>query len=240
MTSRFSLLLFTSLFLLLLGSSAGEAAHQRPNNVTAPCAAHQVSSSLSNITRLASVSTIYTKREPGRLAALISHTDTGTISSTMTTPSAYAGIHVRPTATAPLSQPDTDIASGLSTFASRLLLAIDITLGIVGIKMLVQEVWVDYTGRSYWLAFYGVLELIDKCDKTFQKIASFRSEIQNANTVDPQESFRCCLRDADASISACAPPPLLSAPLVVSPTVTPDQGIVNVSFVLQKRLSSLP
>jgi hypothetical protein len=240
MTSRFSLLLSASLFLLLLGSSAGEAAHQQPNNVTASCAAHQVSTSLSNITRLASVSTLYTKCEPGALASLTSHTDTGTIISAIITPSPYAGRHVRPPLTTPLSQTSADNASGLSTFASRLLLAIDITLGIVGIKMLVQEVWIDYTGRSYWLAFYGVLELIDKCDKTFQKIASFRTEIQNANTVDPQESCRCCLRDADASISACAAPPLLAASLVVSPTVTPDQGSGNVSFVIQKRPSSLP
>jgi hypothetical protein len=239
MTSRFSLLLSASLFLLLLGSSAGEAAPQRPNNVTAPCAAHQVSTSLSNITTLASVSTLYTKCEPGALASLTSHNDTGTIISAMTTPSTYTGRHIRPPVATPPSQPDTNNASGLSTFASRLLLAIDITLGIVGIKMLVQEVWVDYTGRSYWLAFYGVLELIDKCDKTFQKFANFRSEIQNANTVDPQESCRYCLRDADASVSACASP-LLAAPLMVSPTVTPDQGIGDVSFVIQKRPSSLP
>jgi hypothetical protein len=237
MTSRFSLLLSASLFLLLLGSSA----YQQPNNVTASCAAHQVSTSLSNITRLASVSTLYTKCDPGALASLTNHTDTATIISAMITPSPYAGRHVRPPVTTPLSHTDPDIASGLSTFASRLLLAIDITLGIVGIKMLVQEVWVAYTGRSYWLAFYGVLELTGKCDKTFQKIVSLRSEIQNTNTVDQQESCRCCLRDADASISACAaPPPLLAAPLVVSPTVTPDQGTGNVSFVIQKRPSSLP
>lgn len=237
MTSHFLLLLFASLFMLLSGSSAGEAAQQQPSNVTTPGAAHQASS-LSNITRLASVSTSYTKCEPGTLATLTSLADTRALISAMSTPSTYAGRHVRPPVATPLSQPNTDIASGLGPFASRLLLAIDITLGIVGIKMLVQEVWVAYTGRSYWLAFYGVLELIDKCDKTLKKIASFRSEIQNAKAVHPQESCPCCLRDPDASISACAPP-LLAAPLV-SPSVTPDQGTGNVSFVIQKRPSSLP
>jgi hypothetical protein len=243
MTRRFSLPRFASFSLLLFGSGAVEATSRPPNNLTAPGAVHHAWSSLSNITGLASVTTLYTKCEPGALASLTSYTDTVTVLSVSIAPSIYAGRHVMPTATPSSSRSDADVPSGLNTFASGLFLAIDITLEVVAIKKLVQEVRVEYRARSYWLAFLNALELLDRCDKTFEKITSFLSEIQTANAVDPQGSCPYRPQHADASLSACAPPQHGDAILtgsLVSPTVTPDQATGNLSFVLQKRPSSLP